>query len=66
MFLCGDSIKLLYLRIIFQDRPRKNESVLGNMKQYGLGSKYVDVVVADASLPLWKAPLQFDAIITDR
>lgn len=36
------------------------------MKQYGLTSQYVDVVVADSSLPLWRDSLQFDAIITDR
>lgn len=50
-----------------QDRhkPRKDESVLGNLKQYGLAQHYVDVVVADSSLPLWRPGLILDAIITD-
>src|SRR4051812_20279001 len=34
--------------------------------QYGLESKYVDVVVGDASRPLWRPDFKFDAIVTDR
>lgn len=36
------------------------------MKQYGLENRYIDVVVGDSSLPLWKKELKLDAIITDR
>lgn len=35
------------------------------MKQYGIDSRYLDVVVSDFSRPLWKEGLKFDAIITD-
>ncbi|KAL1123034.1 hypothetical protein AAG570_002122, partial [Ranatra chinensis] len=48
-----------------RDRPRHNESVLSNMQQYGLSHHYLDMVVADASLPLWKPSLVLDAVITD-
>lgn len=37
-----------------------------NLKQYDAESQYLDVVVADASRPLWKEDFKFDAIITDR
>ncbi|KAJ2947312.1 hypothetical protein O0L34_g17025 [Tuta absoluta] len=43
----------------------KEESIRGNMKQYGIQSAYLDVVVSDFSRPLWREGLQFDAIITD-
>lgn len=36
------------------------------MRQYGMSSHYLDVVVADFSYPLWRADLRIDAIITDR
>lgn len=36
------------------------------MRQYGTASKYLDVVVSDFSLPVWRDDLQFDGIITDR
>lgn len=36
------------------------------MKQYGLESHYIDVLVGDSSLPLWKSEFQLDAVITDR
>jgi tRNA (guanine10-N2)-methyltransferase len=44
-----------------------DESILSNLKQYNLQSKYLDIIVADASQPLWRSkPLfKFDAIITD-
>ncbi|KAK7603244.1 hypothetical protein V9T40_003243 [Parthenolecanium corni] len=48
-----------------RDKPRKNESVLANMKQYGLESHYLDVLVGDSSLPIWRPELRLDAIITD-
>jgi tRNA G10 N-methylase Trm11 len=43
-----------------------NESIRSNMAQYNLVSKYLDAVIADASLPLWRSDLKLDAIITDR
>ncbi|XP_023940974.1 tRNA (guanine(10)-N2)-methyltransferase homolog [Bicyclus anynana] len=43
----------------------KEESIRGNMEQYGTKDKYLDVVVSDFSLPLWRDDLKFDAIITD-
>jgi tRNA (guanine10-N2)-methyltransferase len=36
------------------------------MLQYGKGSQYLDVIVADASLPLWRPSFRVDCIITDR
>lgn len=41
-----------------------NESILTNFNQYKLESKYLDVIVADASKELW-SNFEFDAIITD-
>ncbi|XP_069357708.1 tRNA (guanine(10)-N2)-methyltransferase homolog isoform X1 [Maniola hyperantus] len=43
----------------------KEESIRGNMESYGTKSKYLDVVVSDFSLPMWRSDLKFDAIITD-
>jgi len=51
---------------ILQKERDKDESVHSNMQQYGKGSHYLDVVVADASLPLWHPSLKLDCIITDR
>ncbi|XP_065212761.1 tRNA (guanine(10)-N2)-methyltransferase homolog [Planococcus citri] len=44
---------------------RQGENVLANLTQYGMESKYLDVLVGDSSLPLWRNELKFDAIITD-
>ncbi|VVD00129.1 unnamed protein product [Leptidea sinapis] len=44
---------------------QKEESIKANMKQYGIESHYLDVLVSDFSLPLWRNDLKFDAIITD-
>ncbi|KAG6462317.1 hypothetical protein O3G_MSEX013187 [Manduca sexta] len=41
------------------------ESIRSNMRQYGSESKYLDVMVSDFSLPLWRDGMKFDAIITD-
>ncbi|NP_001084954.1 tRNA (guanine(10)-N2)-methyltransferase homolog [Xenopus laevis] len=42
-----------------------DENIRANLRQYGLEKYYLDVLVSDASKPVWrKAPL-FDAIITD-
>ncbi|XP_047504728.1 tRNA (guanine(10)-N2)-methyltransferase homolog isoform X1 [Pieris napi] len=43
----------------------KEESIRGNLRQYGIGSQYLDVLVSDFSLPLWRQDIKFDALITD-
>ncbi|CAG9787442.1 unnamed protein product [Diatraea saccharalis] len=48
-----------------QKARTKEESIRGNMRQYGTESLYLDAVVSDFSLPMWKPGMQFDAIITD-
>ncbi|KAL8586578.1 hypothetical protein ACOMHN_053931 [Nucella lapillus] len=49
-----------------QKRREKDESIRANLRQYGLESRYLDVVVADASRhDLWRPLPLFDAIITD-
>ncbi|XP_034250406.1 tRNA (guanine(10)-N2)-methyltransferase homolog isoform X2 [Thrips palmi] len=42
-----------------------DESIQANLRQYGLENQYIDVVVADSSLPLWVKEFELDAIITD-
>ena len=37
-----------------------------NLRQYGLESRYVDMMVADAAQYPWKEQEVFDAIVTDR
>jgi tRNA (guanine10-N2)-methyltransferase len=59
-YLCTD------VAFILQKERDKDESVRSNMQQYGKDSQYLDVVVADASLPLWHPSLKLDCIITDR
>jgi len=45
----------------------KDESVLNNLCQYGLGSRYIDVLVADASQnKIWRPQVLFDVVIADR
>ncbi|XP_072929395.1 tRNA (guanine(10)-N(2))-methyltransferase homolog [Epargyreus clarus] len=48
-----------------QKARAKDESIRSNMRQYGSAAKYLDVIVSDFSLPLWREGLKFDAIITD-
>ncbi|GIY41560.1 hypothetical protein CDAR_172771 [Caerostris darwini] len=48
-----------------QKKREPDECVLSNMKQYGYESQYLDVVVSDAALPLWRHQSFFDVIITD-
>lgn len=43
----------------------KEESIKNNLKQYGTESKYIDILVSDFSLPLWRDGVKFDAMITD-
>ncbi|XP_017847458.1 tRNA (guanine(10)-N2)-methyltransferase homolog isoform X2 [Drosophila busckii] len=43
----------------------KDESIRANLKQYGCEQRYMDVLVADFSNPLWHNRISFDSIITD-
>ncbi|XP_053737182.1 tRNA (guanine(10)-N2)-methyltransferase homolog isoform X1 [Synchiropus splendidus] len=42
-----------------------DENIRANLRQYGTEKMYVDVMVSDASKPVWKKGPLFDAIITD-
>jgi tRNA (guanine10-N2)-methyltransferase len=42
-----------------------DESILSNLVQYQLQSKYVDAIVADAARVVWRGENMFDAIVTD-
>lgn len=70
-FVLGTDIDFLMLHgkakpsRLNQRKREPDESILANMKQYGLESHYLDVVVADTSLPLWRCHSLLDAIITD-
>ncbi|XP_012286221.1 tRNA (guanine(10)-N2)-methyltransferase homolog isoform X2 [Orussus abietinus] len=50
---------------IKQKARSEGECVAMNINQYGKGSHYIDVLVADFSLPLWKSDMRVDSIITD-
>lgn len=43
-----------------------DENIRANLRQYGTECFYVDVMVSDASKPVWRKGALFDAIITDR
>ncbi|XP_011499447.1 PREDICTED: tRNA (guanine(10)-N2)-methyltransferase homolog [Ceratosolen solmsi marchali] len=43
----------------------KDESIASNMEQYGVKSRFLDVLVSDFSRTLWRTDMQLDAIITD-
>jgi len=70
-YVCGTDIN--YLTLHGKSKPSRcnekrraaDECVAANLAQYGLGSQYLDVIVADSALPLWKHQPLFDAIITD-
>ncbi|XP_037128840.1 tRNA (guanine(10)-N2)-methyltransferase homolog isoform X2 [Syngnathus acus] len=42
-----------------------DENIRANLRQYGSEKLYVDVMVSDASKPVWRENALFDAIITD-
>ncbi|XP_053970660.1 tRNA (guanine(10)-N2)-methyltransferase homolog [Hylaeus volcanicus] len=50
---------------ITQKIREDDESIAANMSQYGKSSYYIDVVVSDFSVPLWRSDMYVDAIITD-
>jgi tRNA G10 N-methylase Trm11 len=43
----------------------KSETIMANLKQYGLEKYYVDVLIADFSTQYLRASFKFDAIVTD-
>jgi tRNA (guanine10-N2)-methyltransferase len=43
-----------------------DENVRANLQQYGLESRYVDMLVADAAQCMWREQELFNAIVTDR
>lgn len=51
---------------ITQKVREKDESIRANLQQYGCADRYMDVLVADFSNPLWHRRITFDSIITDR
>lgn len=51
---------------LLQHIARKDESVEANMIQYSCVEKYIDVIVADSSLPCWRNDVEFDCILADR
>ncbi|XP_067118788.1 tRNA (guanine(10)-N2)-methyltransferase homolog [Centruroides vittatus] len=48
-----------------QKKREPDECIKSNLKQYNLQDRYLDVLVADASLPLWRNQSLIDAVITD-
>lgn len=46
-------------------RREDDESVRANLRQYGVESRFGDVVIADSALPLWREAVRFNAIVTD-
>ncbi|KAM4632655.1 tRNA (guanine(10)-N(2))-methyltransferase TRMT11 [Polymixia lowei] len=70
-YVCGTDID--YNTIHGKGRSsRKNqkwrgpdENIRANLRQYGTEKSYIDVMVSDASKPIWRRAVLFDAIITD-
>ncbi|XP_011303591.1 tRNA (guanine(10)-N2)-methyltransferase homolog [Fopius arisanus] len=50
---------------ITQKKRSSDESVAANVKQYGKGEYYLDVIVSDFSQLLWRSDMRVNAIITD-
>jgi len=45
---------------------KKDETIFNNLQQYGLGCRYIDILVADASQShIWRPQMLFDAIVAD-
>lgn len=42
-----------------------DENIRANLRQYGSERLYLDVLVSDASKPVWRTAALFDAIVTD-
>ncbi|XP_030830415.1 tRNA (guanine(10)-N2)-methyltransferase homolog [Strongylocentrotus purpuratus] len=43
----------------------RDENISANLEQYGLGHRYLDVLISDFSQDIWREQPLFDAIITD-
>uniref|UniRef100_A0A4W5LCK6 tRNA (guanine(10)-N(2))-methyltransferase TRMT11 n=1 Tax=Hucho hucho TaxID=62062 RepID=A0A4W5LCK6_9TELE len=70
-YVCGTDIDYNTIHGIGK-ASRKNqkwrgpdENIRANLRQYGSEKLYVDVLVSDASKPIWRDGMLFDAIITD-
>ena len=44
----------------------RDENVRANLRQYSLEHRYLDMLVADAAVCVWRRQEIFDAIVTDR
>ncbi|XP_056142671.1 tRNA (guanine(10)-N2)-methyltransferase homolog [Lampris incognitus] len=42
-----------------------DENIRANLRQYGTETSFIDVMVSDASKPVWREGALFDAIVTD-
>ncbi|KAJ9585076.1 hypothetical protein L9F63_020584 [Diploptera punctata] len=72
-YVLGSDIDFLMLhgktrptRVQKKKQREADESIHTNLQQYGRANQYLDVIVADAALPLWKPTFKVDSIITDR
>lgn len=71
-YVCGSDIDYLTLHgkskptRAFQTKRESSENIRGNLEQYNLISRYLDVFVGDASRPVWREDIKLDSIITDR
>ena len=71
-YVCGTDIH--YQTIHGNSKPTRanqkkrlpDEDIMKNMRQYNLVHRYLDVLVGDASRPVWSSKVRFDSIITDR
>ncbi|XP_041758389.1 tRNA (guanine(10)-N2)-methyltransferase homolog [Coregonus clupeaformis] len=70
-YVCGTDIDYNTIHGIGK-ASRKNqkwrgpdENIRANLRQYGSEKLYVDVLVSDASKPIWRDGVLFDVIITD-
>ncbi|XP_029509406.1 tRNA (guanine(10)-N2)-methyltransferase homolog isoform X2 [Oncorhynchus nerka] len=70
-YVCGTDIDYNTIHGIGK-ASRKNqkwrgpdENIRANLRQYGSEKLYVDVLVSDASKPIWRDGVLFDTIITD-
>jgi len=70
-YVCGTDIH--YQTIHGNSKPTRanqkkrlpDEDIMKNMRQYNLVHRYLDVLVGDASRPVWSSKVRFDSIITD-
>lgn len=71
-YVCGTDIDFLTLHgrnkptRAYQKKRDPTEDIKGNLRQYNLSQRYLDVLVGDASRPFWRPGFHFDSIVTDR